>query len=196
MVTDLEYAAGKTRLAPGLTGAYSWEGCGKAWGKVESGGDKSPPQAALGAMFLGEFDHALDDRGRLAIPARFRAELEHGLYITRGLDRCLVIWDSAAWTAMAERVRQLNPWQGDARRMQRHFFAGAVQAVPDKLGRVLIPQYLRAYAGLDSDVVVVGLADRIEVWARAEWERERAESENGGADLAEHLVRSAGGAAA
>jgi MraZ protein len=142
-------------------------------------------------MFLGEYDHALDDRGRLTLPARFRAELEHGLYITRGLDRCLVILDSAAWTAMAERVHQLDPWQADARRMQRHFFAGAVQAVPDKLGRVVVPQYLRAYAGLETEVVVVGLGDRIEVWARPEWERERLEAETGNADLAEHLARTA-----
>jgi MraZ protein len=144
-------------------------------------------------VFLGEFEHALDDRGRLAIPARFRAELEHGLYVTRGLDRCLVIWDASAWSAMAERVRQLNPWQADARRMQRHFFAGAVQAVPDKLGRVVIPQYLRAYAGLETDVIVVGLADRIEIWARAEWEQERAEAEAGSASLAEHLAQGGGG---
>jgi len=140
-------------------------------------------------MFLGEFEHAIDDKGRLAIPSRFRGALESGLYITRGLDRCLVIWDSASWTAMAERVRDLNPWQANARRMQRHFFAGAVQAQPDKLGRVVVPGYLRAYAGLEMNVVVVGLADRIEVWAQAEWQRERADAEQGSADLAEHLSR-------
>ena len=140
-------------------------------------------------LFLGEFEHSIDDKGRLAIPAKFRPALDDGLFITRGLDRCLVIWDGDSWRAMAERVRDLNPWQGDARRMQRHFFSGAVQAQPDKLGRVVIPQYLRAYAGLETDVVVVGLADRVEVWARAEWERERGEAERDSADLAEHLAR-------
>ena len=145
-----------------------------------------PPSSTL---FLGEFEHSIDDKGRLAIPAKFRPALDDGLFITRGLDRCLVIWDGDSWRAMAERVRDLNPWQGDARRMQRHFFSGAVQAQPDKLGRVVIPQYLRAYAGLEEDVVVVGLADRVEVWARAEWERERSEAERDSADLAEHLAR-------
>ena len=91
---------------------------------------------------------------------------------------------------MAERVRALNAWQGDARRMQRHFFSGAVPAQPDKLGRVVIPQFLRTYAQLDTEVVVVGLADRIEVWSKAEWERERAQAEQDSAELAEHLAGS------
>ncbi len=141
-------------------------------------------------MFLGEFEHSIDDKGRLSIPARFRQALEAGLYITRGLERCLVIWDVESWRQMADRVTGLNPWQADARRLQRHFFSGAVQAQPDKLGRVVVPQFLRAYANIGADVVVVGLADRIEVWAREEWERERTEAESGGVELAEHLARS------
>ena len=141
------------------------------------------------ALFLGEFEHSIDDKGRLAIPSRFRPALDDGLFITRGLDRCLVIWDADSWRSMADRVRDLNPWQADARRMQRHFFSGAVQAQPDKLGRVVIPQYLRAYAGLETEVVVVGVADRVEVWARGEWERERNQAERDSADLAEHLAQ-------
>jgi transcriptional regulator MraZ len=138
--------------------------------------------------FLGEFEHSIDDKSRLAVPARFRPALEDGLVITRGLDRCLVIWDTDSWRVQAERVRTLNPWQADARRMQRHFFSGAVPAQPDKLGRVVIPQFLRAYAQLETEVVVVGLADRIEVWSKVEWERERAEAERNTAELAEHLA--------
>lgn len=150
---------------------------GKKWVKV------GPP-----IPFLGEFEHSLDDKGRLAVPARFRAALQDGLVITRGLDRCLVIWDTASWQNQSDRVSALNPFQGDARRLQRFFFSGAVNAQPDKLGRVLIPQYLREYAQLESDVVVVGLADRVEVWARDGWQRERAEAERTSADLAEHLA--------
>ena len=138
-------------------------------------------------LFLGEFEHSIDDKSRLAVPARFRPALEDGLVITRGLDRCLVIWDSESWRVQAERVRTLNPWQGDVRRMQRHFFSGAVPAQPDKLGRVIIPQFLRAYAQIDTEVVVVGLADRIEVWAQDAWQHERSEAERDGAELAEHL---------
>jgi MraZ protein len=143
----------------------------------------SPP------VFLGEFDHSLDDKGRLAVPARFRAALDDGLVITRGLEPCLVIWDTDSWRGISERVRTLNQWQGDARRMQRLFFSGASPAQLDKLGRVVIPQFLREYAQLDGEVVVVGLGDRIEVWAREAWARERAQAERDSAELAEHLSR-------
>src|SRR3954451_23265956 len=108
--------------------------------------------------------------------------------MTRGVERCLVIYDVDAWRGVSDRVRNLNAWQEDARRLQRHFFSGAVPAQPDKLGRVVIPQFLREYAQLETDVVVVGLADRVEVWARSEWERERAEAERGSAELADHLA--------
>src|SRR5215204_2177219 len=116
-------------------------------------------------LFLGEFEHSIDDKGRLAVPARFRPALEDGLFITRGLDRCLVIWDGDSWRAVSERVRTLSLWDGDARRMQRLFFSGAASGQLDKLGRMVIPQYLRSYAAIDTEVVVVGLADRIEVWS-------------------------------
>ena len=146
-----------------------------------------PPRTST--LFLGEFEHSIDDKGRLAVPARFRAALEDGLVITRGVDRCLVIWATDSWRTMAERIQSLNAWQGDVRRLQRHFFSGAVPAQPDKLGRIVIPQYLRTYAQLEADVVVVGLADRIEIWARSEWERERDRAERESVDLAEHLAR-------
>ena len=145
---------------------------------------------AAPTQFLGEFEHSIDDKSRLSVPARFRAALQDGLYITRGLDRCLVIWDSDSWRAQAERVRALSLWQSAARRLQRHFFSGAVQAQPDKLGRVVIPQFLREYAQLDGDVVVVGLSDRIEVWSRTAWQRERAQAERDSAELAEHMAAS------
>ena len=137
-------------------------------------------------MFLGEYTHTLDDKGRLAIPARFRAELADGLYLTRGLDRCLVIWPPDAWRAMAERLNALSPWRGDARRLQRLFFSGAVNAVPDKLGRIVVPEYLREYAGLTGEVVVVGVSDRVEVWSGEQWQAEQAVTD--GAELAEHLA--------
>ena len=140
-------------------------------------------------MFLGEFEHSIDDKGRLAIPARFRAALEDGLVMTRGVERCLVIYDAESWRAVSDRVRNLNPWQEDARRMQRHFFSGAVPAQPDKLGRVVVPQFLRTYAQLQDDVTVVGVADRVEVWSRAEWQRQRSDGERDSAELAEHLAR-------
>ena len=140
-------------------------------------------------LFLGEFEHSIDDKSRLAVPARFRPALEDGLFMTRGVERCIVIYDPDSWRAVSDRVRNLNPWQEDARRMQRHFFSGAVQAQPDKLGRVVIPQFLRTYAQLETEVVVVGLADRIEIWSKNEWERERSDAERDSSELAEHLAR-------
>jgi MraZ protein len=148
------------------------------------------PSLTSPTSFLGEFEHSIDDKSRLAVPARFRAALDDGLVITRGIERCLVIYDAESWRLMADRLRGLNPWRNDSRRMQRHFFSGAVPARPDKLGRVVIPQYLRAYALLETDVVVVGVSDRIEVWARSAWQRERSEAERDSAELAEHLAGS------
>jgi MraZ protein len=154
---------------------------GKKWSEV---GNLAPP-----VLFLGESEHSIDDKFRLAVPARFRAALQDGLVITRGLERCLVIWDVESWRIQADRIRSLNPWQRDARQLQRHFFPGASTAQPDKLGRIVVPHSLREYAQLETDVVVVGLGDRIEVWSRAEWRRERAEAEHNSADLAEHLAQ-------
>jgi MraZ protein len=139
-------------------------------------------------LFLGEFEHSIDDKGRLAIPARFRPALEDGLVMTRGVEHCLVIYDLDTWRGVSDRIRRLNPWRQDARTMQRHFFSGAQPGQPDKLGRVVIPQFLRTYAGLQTDVVVVGVADRIEVWSRGEWEQQRVDAERNSAELAEHLA--------
>ena len=109
--------------------------------------------------------------------------------MTRGVERCLVIYDAESWRTVSDRVRNLNAWQEDARRMQRHFFSGAVPAQADKLGRVVIPQFLRTYAQLETEVTVVGVADRIEVWARDTWQRQRADAERDSAELAEHLAQ-------
>src|SRR4051812_38292631 len=106
-------------------------------------------------MFLGEYEHTLDEKGRLAIPARFRSALSNDFFLSRGLDRCLVIWPPDGWRAMSERLNGLSPWRADARRLQRLFFSGAVDVAPDKLGRIVVPQYLREYAELDGEAVVV-----------------------------------------
>ena len=139
-------------------------------------------------LFLGEFEHSIDDKSRLAVPARFRVALENGLYITRGLDQCLVIWDEATWHAQADDIGALDWWENRPRRFQRRFFGGATRAVPDKLGRIVIPRNLREYAQLDTDVVVVGLGNRFEVWSAAEWQLERDEVERSGAEIGEHLA--------
>jgi MraZ protein len=131
-------------------------------------------------MFLGEFVHTTDDGGRLTIPARFRADLEVGLVVTRGLDRCLAIYPMKEWERLAEQVSALPITDRRARAFRRLVFANASDATLDKHGRVLIPPRLREYAGLDGEVVITGLNTYIELWNPDSWseERERVEGDD------------------
>ncbi|MBL7064827.1 MAG: division/cell wall cluster transcriptional repressor MraZ [Anaerolineae bacterium] len=128
-------------------------------------------------MFLGEFVHTIDEKGRLAVPAKFRADLTYGLVVTRGIDRCLAIYPMEEWGRLAKQVSDLPMTDRRARAFRRLVFANASDATPDKQGRVLIPPRLREYAGLDGEVVVTGLNTYIEVWNPDSWgeERERVE---------------------
>lgn len=139
-------------------------------------------------MFLGEFQHTIDDKGRLAIPAKFRPSLTDGLVVTRGLDRCLYVWTLDQWRDLAQKLAKLPMMQGDARRIARHFFSGAVDAKLDKLGRVILPQFLREYAGLRDEVVVVGVYTRVEIWSQDNWQSERSIAEEQSSVFAEHLA--------
>jgi MraZ protein len=138
-------------------------------------------------MFLGQAVHTVDEKNRLAIPARFRSELAAGLYLTKGVDRCLYILTPDAWAVLAERIRSLPSMQADTRRLQRHFFAGADHVVPDKLGRIIIPSSLREYAGLQSEVVVAGVNSRVELWDKATWDAEQAAADVQTAAMAEQI---------
>lgn len=131
-------------------------------------------------MFLGEFVHTIDQKGRLIIPARFRAELAKGLVITRGIDRCLAIYPMEEWQRLAEQVSALPMTDRRARAFRRLVFANASDALPDKQGRVLVPPRLREYAGLDDEVVITGLNTYIEMWNPDAWsgERERVEGDS------------------
>ncbi len=124
-------------------------------------------------MFLGEFVHNTDDGGRLTIPARFRAGLEAGLVVTRGLDRCLAIYPMLEWERLAQQVSALPITDRRARAFRRLVFANASNAKLDKHGRVLIPPRLREYAGLAGEVVVTGLNTYIELWNPDAWSEER-----------------------
>ena len=139
-------------------------------------------------LFLGEFQHTIDDKGRLAIPAKFRPLLSDGLVITRGLEKCLYVWTLDEWRELSQKLGQLPMMQSDARRVARHFFSGAVDTRLDKLGRAVIAQFLREYAGLSDEVVVLGVHTRIEIWAKDGWDSERAIAEEQSATLAEHLA--------
>jgi MraZ protein len=138
-------------------------------------------------MFLGEFSHNLDDKGRLTIPAKFRDELAGGLVITRGIDRCLAVFPARVWEDLAERIAQLPLTQRSARNFGRLMFSGAADFIPDRQGRVLIPQGLREYAGLDSDAVIIGLYDRLEIWNPENWMTVKAAVEDDTESIAEQL---------
>ena len=124
-------------------------------------------------MFTGEYRHTVDDKGRLAVPSKFRAQLDAGLVVSRWLESCLAIHTRASWDALAEKVATLPITDANARLFERFIFAGAVESTLDGQGRVLIPGYLRDMAGLASDAVVVGTRDHAEIWAPDRWESYR-----------------------
>lgn len=128
-------------------------------------------------MFLGEYRHAIDDKGRLTIPAKFRGELAKGLVVTKGLDHCLAIYTLEAWGVLKERIAGLPMTDRNARDFRRHLYAGAVDAVPDGQGRINIPQNLRDYADLGDQVIVVGCDTYLEIWAPEHWEKVQARVE-------------------
>jgi MraZ protein len=131
-------------------------------------------------MFLGEFVHTLDEKGRLTIPAKFRDDLADGLVVTRGIDPCLAIYPLEEWKVLADKVSKLPMTDRLARAFRRLVFANASDATLDKQGRVLIPPRLREYADLNGEAIVSGLNTYVEVWNPDAWgeERERVEGED------------------
>jgi MraZ protein len=120
-------------------------------------------------MFLGEFEHTIDDKGRLTIPAKFRGRLALGLVVTKGIDPCLWLYPSDGWDALAEKISTLPQTDPKAREFRRQVFGGAADSVPDKQGRVIMPQYLRQYANIDKQAVIIGLHDHCEIWNPQDW---------------------------
>ncbi len=120
-------------------------------------------------MFMGEYAHAIDDKGRLTIPARFRDSLGQGAVVTRGFDKNLILYTVEAFRNLSTRTRALSPTDPTHRALLRMAFSSASEAEPDKQGRILIPPFLREYAELVDECVVVGVGDYIEVWSRAAW---------------------------
>jgi MraZ protein len=121
-------------------------------------------------VFTGEYRHAVDDKGRIAVPARFRPQLAGGCVVARWLDTCLAIFPMAAWEDLAAKVGSLPMTDPNARLLQRQLFAGAFETELDRQGRVLVPLGLRGFAGLDGDALVLGSRDHAEVWAPGRWE--------------------------
>ena len=140
-------------------------------------------------MLLGEYEHTIDDKNRLTLPAKFRRWFEDGIVVTRGLDGCLYTYRRADWDRLVEsRLATMDPLSKEGRRIQRFFFAGAAESDLDKQGRVMIPAQLLEHAKLGREVVVAGVHDHLEIWDRAAWRTELAEVEGSAEDVAERLA--------
>ena len=122
-------------------------------------------------MFKGEYSHTIDEKGRLIIPAKFREELGNEFVVTKGLDGCLFGYNNSEWEIFEGKLRALPLTNKDARAFQRYMLAGAASVEIDKQGRILLPQNLRTFAGLEKDVVLIGVAGRIEIWNKDIYEK-------------------------
>jgi MraZ protein len=140
-------------------------------------------------MLLGEYEHTIDDKGRLTLPAKFRQVMAGGVVVTRGLDSCLYAYAREDWERLVEsRLRDLDPLSREGRQLQRFFFASASEAEPDKQGRVVIPAPLAQAAGLQREVVVAGVYDHLEIWDRDSWRQQMREVEGNAEHVAERLA--------
>lgn len=139
-------------------------------------------------MFLGTYTPRLDDKGRLILPAKFREQLEAGVVVTRGQERCLYVFPLAEFERLADQLRQAPVTSKQARDYLRVFLSGASDESVDKQGRVTIPPNLRTYAGLGRDVAVIGAGQRVEIWDSSAWDTYLAEQEQAFAEQAEEVV--------
>jgi len=138
-------------------------------------------------MFIGEYKHSLDAKGRMAVPAKFRKGIVGGAIVTRGLDRCLFVFSKAEWEMLATKLTQLPIAQANSRAFVRLMLAGAAEAEVDAQGRILVPDYLRTYADLKKTVVVAGLMNRFEIWDEGAWKDYKAKTESASDEIAEKM---------
>lgn len=138
-------------------------------------------------MFIGEYQHTIDPKKRVAMPSKCRVELGKKVVITRGMDKCLFIYPMKTWEKLAEKLGSLPVGESGTRSFIRLMLAGAVDVELDKQGRVLIPDYLKEYAGLKKDVTVAGLFDRLEVWDKSKWNVYKSKAEKDSDEIAEQL---------
>lgn len=143
-------------------------------------------------MFYGEYAHSLDSKGRVIVPAKFREickeQYIEKFYITRGLDQCLFVFTEETWKAQEKKFREMPFTRGEARKFNRLFFSGACDVVCDKQGRILIPEYLKSYGEIGEHVVIIGVSDRIEIWAKEKWNSFFDDNKGNFEDLAEKLI--------
>ena len=130
-------------------------------------------------MLIGQYKHTIDNKKRLALPAKFRGELGDKVIITKGIEKCLVIYTQKEWEVFSGKLGNLSLAQPEARSFTRSILASAMEVVLDKLGRILVPDYLKNYGGLKKDVVICGLSNRLEIWDSEKWDVYNKEAEKG-----------------
>ncbi len=151
------------------------------------GGENACPTFSSLSMFIGEYSHNLDDKGRLAIPIKFRQALKKGAVVTRGLDSCLFLYTCDEWQKLAEKLAALPISQANSRAFARLMLAGAMDVEVDKQGRVILPEYLRHFAGLKKGVIVAGLYSRLEIWDETKWGMYKGQTEAESGNIAERM---------
>ena len=143
-------------------------------------------------MFYGEYEHAIDRKGRLIIPAKFRQALhDHSvekLFLTRGLDGCLFLFAESEWRSAEARFKQISFTKAEGRKFNRLFFSGAAEVQLDRLGRILVPKHLKEFAQIKQDVVVIGVSNRVEIWAKEKWRDQYESSRQSYEDVAERVL--------
>ena len=143
-------------------------------------------------MWYGEYIHSLDDKGRFVLPSKFRQQIKkqniRGFYMTRGLDTCLFMLAEQDWKRLEEKFRSLSFTKKQARSFNRLYFSGAYEAAPDLQGRVLIPDYLKQFAQIKRDIVIIGVSDRIEIWSKPDWAKFYEKNRKNFEEMAENIV--------
>ncbi len=138
-------------------------------------------------MFIGEYSHSLDDKGRLALPTKFRHELVEGAVVTKGLDNCLFLYTKTEWQKLVEKLSTLPISQSDSRAFARLMLAGAMDVKMDKQGRIILPEYLRKFAFLKKKTVITGLFNRLEIWDEDKWNVYKTQTESASNEIAERM---------
>lgn len=150
------------------------------WKKVGKSGENNK-------MFIGQYEHSVDEKGRLAIPAKFRRVFKDGAVITKGLDGCLFVFTREKWSKMAESIGQLPETRSSARVYSRLILASAVDGEFDNQGRILLPNYLRDYAKIKKKGIVAGIYDRVEIWSEENWKKEMSKIDKEAGKVVEEL---------
>ncbi len=139
-------------------------------------------------VFLGEYRHSLDDKGRITVPSKFREAFSDGLVVTKGFENCLFVFTKTGWPEFANQIQQLRSLKKDVRTLSRFIFGGASEDKVDKQGRVIIPQGLRDWGEIKKEVVIIGVSNRLEVWSEANWNKVESEAAASYSQIAEELA--------